>query len=140
MKKTHIGVTVNPLRKVEGKVGEKAKELVKKWKKLLPDKSKPVVTDNSQGISENSCSSSSAVDHLSPPRPSTGRSLYNKRSLSPAVPNSGNNRSRQGPTVNDVYNVSTPADGSHCRMAKSPKPHSSEITDHTTEQGRKRKS
>lgn len=31
-----MGVTINPLRKVNGKVGKTAKELVKKWKQLLP--------------------------------------------------------------------------------------------------------
>ena len=34
---THIGKEVNSLRKWNGEVGEKAKALVRKWKRLLPD-------------------------------------------------------------------------------------------------------
>ena len=34
---THVGRTVNGLRKSGGQVGEIAKQLVKKWKKILPD-------------------------------------------------------------------------------------------------------
>ena len=34
---THVGRTVNGLRKSGGQVGEVAKQLVKKWKKILPD-------------------------------------------------------------------------------------------------------
>ena len=45
-----MGVTINPLRKVNGKVGKTAKELIKKWKQLLPTDSAPTTTVNHKVI------------------------------------------------------------------------------------------
>ena len=42
---TRIGHTVNQLRKMDGKVGEKAKELIKKWKKLIPNSNEKPQSD-----------------------------------------------------------------------------------------------
>ena len=42
---TRVGHTVNQLRKMDGKVGEKAKELIKKWKKLIPNSNEKPQSD-----------------------------------------------------------------------------------------------
>lgn len=45
LQSTRVGHTVNQLRKMDGKVGEKAKELIKKWKKLIPNSSEKPQSD-----------------------------------------------------------------------------------------------
>ena len=49
IQETRIGKDVNALRKWEGKIGERAKKLVKKWKELLPAGSSSALHQTSSG-------------------------------------------------------------------------------------------